>query len=50
MVAASNLNIKHFRQYKSAISDFSICINLDETYADAYLQRAKCEFIQGDST
>jgi tetratricopeptide (TPR) repeat protein len=30
------------RQFKPAISDFSICINLDENFADAYLQRARC--------
>lgn len=30
------------KQYKQAANDFSICINLDENCADAYLQRAKC--------
>ena len=37
------------RQHKHALNDFSICISLDETFADAYLNRAKCHFLSGDS-
>lgn len=37
------------RQHKHALNDFSICISLDETFSDAYLNRAKCHFLSGDS-
>ncbi|CAD8053664.1 unnamed protein product [Paramecium sonneborni] len=37
------------KQYKHSLNDFSICLTLDETFADAYLNRAKCHFLSGDS-
>ncbi|CAD8142066.1 unnamed protein product [Paramecium pentaurelia] len=37
------------KEYQHSINDFSICLTLDETFADAYLNRAKCHFLSGDS-
>ncbi|CAK74957.1 unnamed protein product (macronuclear) [Paramecium tetraurelia] len=37
------------KQYKHSLNDFGICLTLDETFADAYLNRAKCHFLNGDS-
>jgi len=34
-----NANLK---KYKASINDFNICINLDENYSEAYINRAKC--------
>ncbi|CAK58296.1 unnamed protein product (macronuclear) [Paramecium tetraurelia] len=37
------------KQYHHSLNDFSICLTLDETLPDAYLNRAKCHFLSGDS-
>ncbi|CAD8059821.1 unnamed protein product [Paramecium sonneborni] len=37
------------KQYQHSLNDFSICLTLDETFADAFLNRAKCHFLSGDS-
>ncbi|EAS02746.2 tetratricopeptide repeat protein (macronuclear) [Tetrahymena thermophila SB210] len=37
------------KQYKQAISDLSIAIQLDENYAESYLERAKCYHFAGES-
>ena len=39
MCLARTLNNK-----KQALNDFNICINLDEKYTNAYLERAKLYF------
>ena len=36
------------RIFKKALEDFSITIQIDEAYAEAYLNRAKCFFLSGD--
>lgn len=37
------------KQFKQAISDLSIAIQLDENYADAFLERAKCYHFADES-
>ncbi len=37
------------KQHKQAVNDLSICIQLDENFAGAYLERAKNYHYVGDS-
>ena len=46
---ARGLCSARLKMYKEAIQDFSIVIQLDEKYADAYYYRGKCGLILDDS-
>jgi tetratricopeptide (TPR) repeat protein len=37
------------RDFKKAINEFSICLSLDPAFADAYLEKAKCYFLLGNT-
>ena len=36
--------------YQAAITEFGVTISLNSKYADAFLQRSKCNYIQGLKT